>query len=194
MGATWLTHYLTSPVWRFALDKGVIDQHAWAGVLMPSVDRVGRHFPLMIAGASQGHAPLLQWLSEEKAWFDELEELALASLEDGFTLSKFDAALAAMNSLLTVPGGIEDKAKLGTFLRLPIGSLAQVQAAMPALTSSIAQNLLQGRSLWWTEGSPSIPASLLVCAGLPATTSFAAMLDGSGLNGVTTAIGHRLDL
>ena len=181
LGAAWLAHYLTSPIWRFALDKGVIDQHAWAGVLMPSVDRGGRHFPLMIAGASEGHAPLLQWLSEEKAWFDQLEELALASLEDGFMLSQFDAGLAAMNALPAVPDGIEDQAKPGALRCLSIGSLAQVQAAMPALTGGIAQSLLQGHSLWWTEGSPSIQASLLVCAGLPAPTSFAAMLDGGGL-------------
>lgn len=178
LGPAWLAHYLSSPIWRFALDKGVIDQHAWAGVLIPSVDRVGRHFPLMIAGACQGRAPLLQWLSEEKAWFDQLEKWALASLEDGFMLSEFDAALAAMNALPAMPDGIEDQTKPDGFWCLPIGSLAQVPAGMPALTSNIAQSLLQGHSLWWTEGSPSIQASLLVRAGLPATTSFAAMLDG----------------
>src|SRR5512139_3843786 len=49
LGGQWLDLYLTSPVWRFLLMPGVCGSAAWAGVLMPSVDRVGRYFPLTIA-------------------------------------------------------------------------------------------------------------------------------------------------
>ena len=42
MGEAWLPTYLTSPVWRFAVSSGVCGPVPWAGVLMPSVDRVGK--------------------------------------------------------------------------------------------------------------------------------------------------------
>ena len=45
----WLDGYLASPSWRFLLMPGVMDGQPWAGVLMPSVDRVGRYYPLTIA-------------------------------------------------------------------------------------------------------------------------------------------------
>jgi len=42
MGERWVDVYLTFPVWRFLLPVGVLGSTAWTGVLMPSVDRVGR--------------------------------------------------------------------------------------------------------------------------------------------------------
>ena len=49
LGEHWLDAYLTSPLWRFALAPGVCGSEAMTGVLMPSIDRVGRYFPLTIA-------------------------------------------------------------------------------------------------------------------------------------------------
>jgi type VI secretion system protein ImpM len=42
MGETWLDTYLKSPMWRFVLAPGPCGTQGWMGVLMPSVDRVGR--------------------------------------------------------------------------------------------------------------------------------------------------------
>src|SRR5438105_12091900 len=49
LGQRWLDVYLLSPIWRFALFPDVVGQMGWAGLLMPSVDKVGRHFPLTLA-------------------------------------------------------------------------------------------------------------------------------------------------
>ena len=49
LGDAWLDVYLTSPIWRFAFGEGVIDENVWAGIMLPSVDRVGRYFPFSIA-------------------------------------------------------------------------------------------------------------------------------------------------
>ena len=48
LGDAWLDTYLTSPLWRFVLSAGVCGEEARAGVLMPSVDRVGRNVPLAL--------------------------------------------------------------------------------------------------------------------------------------------------
>ena len=49
LGDGWLEAYLTSPIWRFVLAPGVCGPAGVAGVVMPSVDSVGRYFPLTIA-------------------------------------------------------------------------------------------------------------------------------------------------
>ena len=49
LGGNWLNNYLTSPIWRFAVSSGVVGESPWCGLLMPSVDRVGRYFPLTLA-------------------------------------------------------------------------------------------------------------------------------------------------
>src|SRR6185295_13380063 len=48
-GPGWLDRYLVAPILRFWLGPGVLGDGAWAGLVMPSVDRVGRHFPLTVA-------------------------------------------------------------------------------------------------------------------------------------------------
>lgn len=45
VGAGWEQAYRCSPIWHFALAAGVCGESAWAGVMIPSVDRVGRYFP-----------------------------------------------------------------------------------------------------------------------------------------------------
>ncbi len=47
----WLEHYLVAPVWRFVVPHGVWGEAMVGGALMPSVDGVGRYFPLIVAGA-----------------------------------------------------------------------------------------------------------------------------------------------
>ena len=40
--------YLTSPAWRFVFAAGACGPVPVIGLMAPSVDRVGRHFPLTI--------------------------------------------------------------------------------------------------------------------------------------------------
>ena len=49
LGDDWLKNYLTSPIWRFLLSPGLCGNQAVAGIMMPSVDRVGRYYPLTVA-------------------------------------------------------------------------------------------------------------------------------------------------
>src|SRR5262249_33456992 len=81
LGEGWLDLFLTSPVWRFALARGGIGGRAFAGVLLPSGDRVGRYFPLTIVAdfppSSDPHV-----LSVAAAgWFDWVEAIARRALE-----------------------------------------------------------------------------------------------------------------
>lgn len=157
LGERWLDRYLTSPVWRFAIAPGVLGPEGLGGVLMPSVDRVGRYFPLMI-GAT-GAPPLMDWFEQQGAWFDAVEDLARESLDAAFRLERFDG--------MPVPALAAPLAASGW--RLPLdGDVA----------ANVAATALRGHSLWWTEGAPDVEASMLVCAGLPRPQAFAAMLDG----------------
>ena len=177
LDAAWLQTYLTSPVWRFALAPGIVDEQAWGGVLMPSVDRVGRHFPLMISAGAAGGASLLDWLENGKQWYDEVEDLALSSLEADFRLDDFDAALLAKTGLPAGAGAGSAAGAAGW--RFPSAGLDQIGSEMAPLTATVARTLLAGHSLWWTDGSQQVMPSVLLCRGLPEPSAFAAMLDGS---------------
>ena len=47
LGAAWQDLYLVSPIWRFWIGSDIFGV-ACAGALIPSVDKVGRFFPLSI--------------------------------------------------------------------------------------------------------------------------------------------------
>lgn len=161
LGDQWLTHYLTSPVWRFAISPGVLGSEGLGGVMMPSVDRVGRYFPLMIAAT--GAPPLLDWLQKQAVWYDAIEDLALASLDAGFRLERFDA----VPEPVPAPDSVVVPTPTECGWRLPLHA---------NVADQIAAALLQGHSLWWSEGSPSVDASMLVRTGLPSPAAYAAML------------------
>ena len=178
LGQAWLETYLTSPVWRFALNTGVADEFAWAGVLMPSVDRVGRHFPLTLAASSSGQIDMLKWLEKEKPWFDELESLALSSLEPDFLHDDFDTTLQkilgfSVGTSIKVNDGFDPSAWC-----FAINDIEGISANIASVTKDIAQALLDGHSLWWTDGSPHVSPSVLICRGLPNANQFTAMLSG----------------
>src|SRR5207253_10781262 len=56
LGDSWFDTYLTMPIWRFVFLPGLVTQSGWVGVLMPSVDRVARHFSLTLAAELPSHA------------------------------------------------------------------------------------------------------------------------------------------
>jgi type VI secretion system protein ImpM len=174
LGRAWLETYLTSPVWRFVLAGGVVDGGAWAGVLMPSVDRVGRHFPLTVLAPIVDGAALAEWIATGNAWYDKVEALALSSLEDGFSLEAFDTALLALTPSLdglSAAAGAHGAAGY----RLPLASLEELAPALPQLLGAA----LHGHSLWWTDGSEAVEPCALLCRGLPAPVAFAQMLGGA---------------
>jgi type VI secretion system protein ImpM len=95
MGQDWLAAFLESPVWRFALAPGQCGARGVVGLMLPSVDRAGRYFPLSFAalGDIDPAAP------GATAWLDQAEHAGLAALEQ-------DAApeqLAAMLPELDLP-------------------------------------------------------------------------------------------
>src|SRR4051812_22505756 len=55
----WLDVYLTSPAWRFGCAAGACGPAAVVGLMVPSVDRVGRYFPLTLVAELPAAASLM---------------------------------------------------------------------------------------------------------------------------------------
>ncbi len=76
LGEAWLPAWLEAPIWRFALPAGTCGPDAVLGLMIPSVDNVGRHYPLTLAAAFAG----MSAVPAAFAWLDEIEVLALDAL------------------------------------------------------------------------------------------------------------------
>lgn len=94
-GNDWTDRYMSAPIWRFALSPGYAGQEAVIGVMMPSVDRVGRQFPLTLVAPVPTDAPL-RILALQEAALAELELIALDALDDAMTRDDLSARLEAL--------------------------------------------------------------------------------------------------
>jgi len=82
LGDGWQDCYMTAPIWRFTLAPGLAGAPGAMGVLMPSVDRVGRQFPLtLVATPPEPFDPVTAHFGAG-AVFAALEDLALDALDD----------------------------------------------------------------------------------------------------------------
>ncbi|GAB1269905.1 type VI secretion system-associated protein TagF [Aurantivibrio infirmus] len=180
LGDTWLDYYLTSPVWRFAIMPNIITSQAISGVLMPSVDEVGRYFPLSIAHIGNHQVWAANLHGEE--WYQSLENVALHALNENVPYSDFVGHFEALE-----PARFEAMPKYQALSS--VHSNNRNQAIMKpencsannlalSLLANAYKRLLGNHSLWWTEGSEQVDPCLIISADLPDAGQFAAMLDG----------------
>lgn len=175
---TWLDAYLGSPSWRFLLMPGVLPgaagAQAWCGVLMPSVDRVGRYFPLTLvlplgAGPASVQEGAALW-----PWLERLDELARDALHGDWTAERLEDELARM---ALPPRVVPPPEAAGPDVAGALVELAAGAARDPALLIGVeAQRAFVPRAhgrAWWHARPDELPPRLLVSRGLPAPQALA---------------------
>jgi type VI secretion system protein ImpM len=190
----WLDAYLVSPVWRFVLAGGSCGADAYAGVLLPSVDLVGRYFPFTIVARWEvAISPLMTACSQE-GWFELVQALALEALDAPILdFDDFDRRVAALGSRVDPTQQCSpslcdsslwsQSAHRPEHWHVPPACGRSVQSALSIVAFQALERTLNPISLWWTEGSNDLDPVLLCVSGLPDPGGFAAMLSGQAANG-----------
>ncbi len=163
-GKDWLAAWLGMPVWHIGFGPGLIGPGRGFGVLIPSVDRVGRYFPFSILGqAAPGGVPLSNWALR-------VEALALAALDDGFDPAHLETDLAALGPPAEPAGPGTSPARNWTPLDDPADWPPQVEPALAGLAD--------GETLLWCRGADRVPATMLCCENLPPEDVAACLVTG----------------
>ncbi|MDM0044947.1 type VI secretion system-associated protein TagF [Variovorax dokdonensis] len=160
--ANWNERYLQAPLWCFILGDGVIGEGAWIGVLMPSVDAVGRYFPFTVVDSLKPVPAELhgQWMLHALRWFELAAQCAIDGLEQDLDAPRFEALLHQRFA----PGAIEDPVP---------GQDAADALALPEY----------GQSLWFTDPQAQSGQGMSTL-GLPQDEQFDALFGfptGEGL-------------
>jgi type VI secretion system protein ImpM len=185
LGARWLECFLSAPVWRFVVPAGMYSKAGWVGLVVPSVDRVGRYFPLTLAAPVQEDSiDVPSTLAKAMRWLDSLEVLALEALRPQLDFDAFDQRLAglALPAEVPVPSPASDDT-------VPLGAtqaVFQVLQFDPGIADGVLRQVLEdpGRrlrasaALWLTLGGETLPPCLAACGGPVSGNRFCAMLDG----------------
>lgn len=179
MGQEWLDIYLTSPIWRFVLSEGVVDQHAWAGILIPSVDKVGRYFPFSVVRKLPDQTNPLEFLSIQNDWFENVEEVVLQALQGEFEV---DDLMTQINALqLNQNFEYRRAAYLNEKPTAVVNKVNDAQSPASAYANLLDAFLLHSiasYSFWSTQGSEHVTPCAFTSQGLPPVNGISAMLDG----------------
>lgn len=157
----WNELYMSAPIWRFCLSPGLAGPQKVLGVLMPSVDRVGRRFPLTLAApVVSGSSAFLDHFNNIGV-FEALERVALDALDDDMSRDRLDKAL----SEIAVPSSQQNAniQKTGNCIIL-IQENGQ-NGCLPDLASGLMSDSFRNPSIWSTVVQGG--SRLMVCEGLP---------------------------
>lgn len=186
LGDKWEKAYLSSPLWCFAIDAGVVSEVGWTGVLATSVDASGRYYPLTLACSIDQLLPSQTLAVNLQIPLQELEKNALALIEGDKTiedvlavLERVDRGLATLDSLGAEPMlfansyGSELAALLTNPLFAPVSDLRR-----SGLTTYTPAPRPSNVSVWWHYGWPDRNPEAIRVRGLPTGAMFASFLDG----------------
>ena len=167
----WVEHYLASPVWLFALGGDIAEYSNWIGIIMPSVDSVGRYFPFTLA-SELTRAPVGAQLQNECAlWWYRATHAALSALEEDMDASSFELALLSRFS--TPVNGVSGAN----------GASAESDEAMRNALSPDFVWPLQGECLWLSDPWGGQAQMRMRCFGLPRGERFATLFSAAAQNG-----------
>jgi type VI secretion system protein ImpM len=176
----WQQIFLTAPIWRFWLGAEICGTTV-GGAFMPSLDGVGRYYPLtLFAPADAGSAIPPPDLDAQDDWFAAGEEFLLSALGRDVP---YDATTAALDRLAAPSAKISSELPEG-LEPLGHGTVAAVAAARPfrevcsALRAGNFGSTYAAASFWWTLGGGDYQPFALCCRGMPDPFLFTTMLTG----------------
>jgi len=183
--SAWAEVYEEAPVWRFLLPGGVCGDEAWAGIVQPSVDRVGRYFPLTIAAPLPPELDIVATFVAAGPWYEAIEREAAAAFDESPSLDELDDALGklAFPADFLAPPAVsdDDTLPLGERVFSVIKIALATGSSLDAVKTALGMEQVAIRPwdcLWCNGGTHRIAPALLVTKALPDKKHFCAFLDG----------------
>ena len=160
----WLSSFLTAPVWRFLLDRQLGGGKLVAGIMMPSVDKVGRYFPFSLLIELESMSVDSAFLTACDQLLAQFEDLLLSALAEDFDLDYFDYQI-----------GMAARKLAGKDFS-PEPFAAKRFDELRELDRQLGRFQPSGGSVWWTDGAEHRRADLLIHEAMPVSGAFASML------------------
>lgn len=176
LGNRWQEIFLSVPVWHFWLGPRVYGT-AVTGALMPSVDGVGRYFPLSVCACE----PSGMYLAPPPSpgldqWHRDCERFLLHMLEDNIEREPAEI-LDTFPFPLVAPRLRADTSQRGGLTVWTGESSADATLQAMRMLDDDAANAT--RCLWWTDGGSGYQAQVVAIDGRPSPQLFEYLMTGA---------------
>ncbi|MGY8631046.1 type VI secretion system-associated protein TagF [Bradyrhizobium sp. 14AA] len=179
LGSGWQQAFLTAPVWRFWLGAAICGTTV-AGAIMPSLDGVGRYYPLTLhAVTGEGASLPSPNIDPQDEWFGQAEAFLLATLDRAATFEQISEALDRL-AVPRLQATVADGSPITSLGAAAIERASTVDAFAGSFAALCAANpqVYAAASFWWTAGGEGFPPMALCCRGLPDPFHYATLLTG----------------
>lgn len=162
LGSYWRQAYFSAPIWRFTLQPHHTGMAAMSGIVMASVDRVGRQYPLTLVAQ---HPPdrYAQRHFANRLVFEKLETLALTVLEHDLGREELTRALEYIQLEPLLESALKGHVYTGS---VPPDALIAGDALAPHLGP---------QALWTTTMDGD--NRMMMCSALPNPQEFLALFN-----------------
>ena len=181
--AEWQNAFLTAPVWRFWLGSSISGTTV-LGAIMPSVDGIGRYYPLSLLAIADPLSSIPPPdLNAQNEWFGLAEAFLLSTLDQAHTFEDISAALDAIPMPLT-EASVSGSTEVLTIGDTMVGTVTAGKTFRDSLLMLRHSNheTSAAASFWWTEGGGNFPPMALCSHGMPDPFRYSIMLTGAFSN------------
>jgi len=177
----WQQQYFASPIWRFVISADLLCEHIITGIMMPSVDRSGRCYPLVVVAESNlavnpfifarqtdvmhqaAEVFILTLLEQPKPDLDQINQILLPI----YLSAKEAMALSLESAQRSSPLELVSLINCGGF-------------DLPHCHDSLLDCVLREQrvkiTLWWTAGGVGVMPRHRYFCGMPEADSFSSFL------------------
>lgn len=183
LGDKWMEYYLTCPLYHYALSSGICGNQSWLGVMIPSVDSVGRYFPMTICKSFSEKSNGLDLLEKNKEWLEKAETLLLSCLDENFSLEDFESNLSLLKAnddsetTITLKNVVMNRFQDSSW-SFPVHEKENLSVVYPELINSMLNTFYSTYSVWRTAGSDIVTSGFIISEGFPPYKSMTAFMDG----------------
>ncbi|MDH3326234.1 MAG: type VI secretion system-associated protein TagF, partial [Gammaproteobacteria bacterium] len=171
LGHQWLDHYLVSPIWRYLIPQQ--SQTYQLGVMLPSVDKVGRYFPFTISVNITPKVDASRIISKNRDWFNMAENIALQALNESIDYEQLNAIIDELEPRDNIT---EFNQGRRISFRIPVDKFTSIENALEESRQYLPAKPKFNFSYWWNEGNQEKPGNLICCEGMPDDNIYIAML------------------
>jgi type VI secretion system protein ImpM len=179
LGSGWQQAFLTAPVWRFWLGAAICGTTV-AGAIMPSLDGVGRYYPLTLhAVTGEGASLPPPNIDPQDEWFGQAETFLLSTLDRTATFEQISDALDRL-AVPRLQAAVADGPPITSAGAAAVGMVSAIDTFAGSFAALCAANpqVYAAASFWWTAGGEGFPPMALCCRGLPDPFHYSTLLTG----------------
>lgn len=185
LGDGWQNAFLSAPIWRFWLGADICGTSV-AGVIMPSIDAIGRYYPLTLHAIADDETSIaLPDMDAQDPWYEDAERFLLATLDPGVSFETTTAALEQLH-----PASTQAEANAGS---IRSGNLVGTTPGEDGFAASLATlrstnpGIYAAGTFWWTAGGTDFASMALSCRGLPDPYDYSILLTGQLVRAAASA-------